>query len=70
MQRFTTIHLKSDITNVEDNLVFLTLKVVNSDKFSFVSDKQEMHISLFRETTNEKKQFKKNKKKHGYLIHT
>ena len=50
------------IKNVEDNVVFLTRKVFNSNNFSSLSYKQEMHLTFAEKHTNEIR--------HGYLNHT
>ena len=62
--RFTTVPFQplSD-KNVEDNVVFLTRKMSNSDNF-FITNKCASPFCI--ETAKEKKSLKK--QKHGYLI--
>ena len=53
---------------MEDTVVFLARKVLNSDNLSSFSYKQEMRKSLLQETTNGNKHLK-NKKKTLNQIH-
>ena len=57
------------IKNLEDNIVFFTQKVFNSENFSISSYKQEMRKSVLQRNRKTKINCLK-KLKHAYQIHT